>query len=107
MKNFTPGQKVVFSLERLRMPREIYQSLQPWLKMPEEGEVLTVCCAHCDRPGFWILFEKPVSYRGTMQAISDLVLFPVDEINARYTEKLLDELEKSIYKIPAKTPQTI
>lgn len=101
-KEFISGQKVVFSTKRLRLPADLYKG--DHFNYPQEGEIVTVFKRSVS-PGFWIIREYLLSKFGDYQGISDLVLFPTEEIHAMHTDNLLLGIEKSIYKFPQ--PSTI
>jgi len=99
MKNFQPHQKVVFKTDHLRLPLGFYRSLQPHVNFPQENEIVTIYKASPSKEGHFILHEYLLSKNGTLQAISNLVLFPLDEFHAQETEKQLNKISESIYKL--------
>jgi hypothetical protein len=96
MKNLKPHQKVVFKVARLRLPFDFYREMQPDKNFPAENEVVTIFKHSQENPGFYILREYPVNKRGTMQAISELVLFPLNEISKTETDKIIEEITQEI-----------
>lgn len=99
MKKFKPHDKVVFKTDHLKLPLEFFQSMQPHVIWPKENEICTIMKESVSSPGFFILREYPVSKNGTLQGISNIVLFPIDEFHAKETERLLNKISESIYKL--------
>lgn len=98
MKNFKQGQKVVFSTYRLRTPRDFFEASFPRFILPKENEVVTILC-NGDGPNFWVLEEYKRNKLGIFQAIDERLLFPIEEISARETERITADLEKDFAPI--------
>lgn len=96
MKNFKPGQKVVFSTKDVPAASVIATALDTNLICPKEGEMVTVAGSVCE--GKYILAEYPRSRRGQVQNFTEKVLFPLDEYSDHLTAILVQKIEKSIYK---------
>lgn len=95
MKNFKPGQKVVFTTEKLKGEFAHHDTAMS----PNEKEIVTIekCLGF---EGVWYqLKEYPKTTNGLMQAFHELVLFPVEEISKEETEKILSKLTKSIKQL--------
>ncbi len=89
MKKFEPGQKVVFTTAHLRGG----YALESFGNYPMEMEVITLYRAH--RPGWWVISEYQFTKTGKEQAISEIVLFLLQQITRQETDKLILDLEAS------------
>ena len=98
-KNFKPGQKVVFKTSHLKGG----WGVDPWHIFPKENEVVTIMNQARLRPWMYIIKEYPLSTKGTLQGINEMVLFPVDEISKQETEKITESIETFFKKsVPCK-----
>lgn len=98
MKNFKPGQPVVFDTK----------GQMPWLNcsdpskavMPKDGDIVTIDNYDGYRGGdhMYILVEFKYTKHGIMQAFADTFLFPLEEAHAKATENLIKALETKIQK---------
>jgi hypothetical protein len=102
MKNFKPGQKVVFSTEHLQLDfdiRERGMAIKGAL-FPKEMEVVTIHeILKSNVPGYFVLQEYPYDFFNKPQAIGEIALFPLEEIGRAETEKILASIEKKRYRI--------
>jgi len=98
MKNFKPGQPVVFSLEKCAKEKRYTISelrlffISRGLVLPAEKEVVTITRHHSGK--FWCIAEYPKSLLSVSQAFDENALFPLEEISKEETEKITAELEK-------------
>jgi hypothetical protein len=99
MKDFKPHDQVVFKTDHLRLPLGFYQEMQPHVNFPIEKEIVTIVKPSPSHAGFFIIREYVVNKRGTMQAISGLCLFPLDEFHAIESEKILAKITQSVYQL--------
>lgn len=94
MKNFKPGQKVVFTTENLK---EDFGHCDTAI-LPKEKEVVTIESIN-ENPVWIILKEYPKTTNGYIQFIHEMVLFPLEEITNEETEKIFSKLTKSIKQL--------
>lgn len=108
MKNFKPGQQVVFKTEFVP-----YLEINDVGNYPKENEIVTIRGAGLTE-GWWILEEYPVSKRDIPQQMHEIVLFPLEDIhqyeNSKIEKdcqrawKLGEETLKKIQTTPANCP---
>jgi len=96
MKNFKPGQSVVFKTEFLP-----YFELNEVGNYPKENEIVTIRKAGTSE-GWWILEEYPVSKRDITQQLHEMVLYPLEQITKHETDKITKDCERA-WEIGEKT----
>lgn len=105
MKNFKPGQKVVFSERECKLGNKDGSE-------PEEGQIVTIKCKCDTYNDGWNIIEFPTSSNGKPQSFIEHVLFPIEEqdtfaekaLKDAYIEHLEEEnkeLKRELQKEPA------
>jgi hypothetical protein len=97
MKNFKPGEQVVFSTKDLSPAdmADFKRLLQIGFVFPMEMEVVTISqTRQCQTPGFFALVGYSLSPDGKLRGCAEIMLFPLAEISRAETEKILDSLQQ-------------
>lgn len=95
MKNFKPGQKVVFDTKGLKIFSN--ESIGA-ARLPQNGDIVTIFRYDGKRQKehMWLVSEYLKNKDGIIQAFAECFLFPLEEAHAAQSEKIIADLEKKI-----------